>query len=109
MIGIHKLDVETWNLGFPMVLSVRYYANMRHMSVFLNDHKRPVFRFMYYGPMDGMNSNGKELKQWLADWEPGGLNVTAMNDLGILLALLWYKRFGGSELPDLERAEEDGE
>lgn len=106
MIGTYMLDVETWNLEFSVVMSVRYYPDPRRMSVYLDDHKRPVFRTTYYGPLIGLGSleSVKELREWLSAVEPSGLNENALNHTGSLLAGLWVTRFDKNP-PDPHRAE----
>jgi hypothetical protein len=42
MIGTYRLDVEVWNLEFPITMSVCYYADGRRMSVHLNDDNRLI-------------------------------------------------------------------
>lgn len=106
MIGTYLLDVETWNLEFSVVMSVRYFPDLKHMSVHLDDHKRPVYRTMYYGPLIGLGGRDGVLglRAWLSEFEPCGLNENALNHIGNLLAGLWATRLDKSP-PNPHRSE----
>ena len=110
MIGVYKIDAETWNQDFPVNVSVKYYEDTKRMSVMLVDgihtDKAPL-RTNYYGPVIGFGS--RKQAQEVRDWLLGGnrpYNENALEDMGVLLACLWAKRFTRG-LPDIERAEKE--
>lgn len=106
MIGVYKLDVDVWNLEFPVTMSVRYYSGANRMSVWLMDSERAPLRTIYYGPLLGFGGRERvhEIREWLHKLKPSGLNERALNSIGSLLAELWISRFD-KDPPDPHRVE----